>query len=97
MATRAKSAQTSKSANQDDVLRAILVELQALNRSIAAIAGRFAAKAEGDMDPGRPIDPGDAVPEGVAAQEPAPLTPEDKKVRRALERLPRRPRTRAER
>ncbi len=43
------------------------------------------------MAPGRPIDPGDAVPPGVAPQDPAPLTPEDKKVRRALERLPRRP------
>ena len=42
------------------------------------------------MDPGRERDPGDAVPPGVAVQEPVPMTPEDKKVRRALERLPRR-------
>lgn len=70
-------------------MRAILAELQGLNRSIATIAARLAAQAEADMDPGRPIDPGDSVPEGVAPQEPAPLTPEDKKVRRALEQLPR--------
>lgn len=70
-------------------MEAILRELQALNRSVAEIARRLGQQAEGDMDPGRPIDPGDAVPEGVAPESPAPLTPEDKKVRRALERLPR--------
>jgi hypothetical protein len=94
MATRARPSPSPRAAaKEDDVLRGILGELQALNRSVAAIASRLAAQAEGDMDPGRPIDPGDSVPEGVAPQEPAPLTSEDKKVRRALERLPRRPRT----
>ena len=89
MATRPKI--PSASADRD-VLNAILGELQALNRSVAEIARRMADQAEGDMDPGRRIDPGDAVPAGVAPQSPVPLTPEDKKVRRALDRLPRRQR-----
>ena len=67
-----------------------MAELQSLNRAVGEIARRMGQQAEGDMDPGRPFDPGDAVPEGVAPQEPVPLTPEDKKVRRALERLPKR-------
>jgi hypothetical protein len=35
-------------------------------------------------------DPGDAVPEGVAPDSPAPVTEEDRKVRRQLEDLPKR-------
>jgi hypothetical protein len=35
-------------------------------------------------------DPGDAVPEGVAPGEPAPLTEEDRKVLGKLRDLPRR-------
>lgn len=35
-------------------------------------------------------DPGDAVPEGVAPEAPAPLTEEDRKVLRQLEDLPKR-------
>jgi len=81
MATRPKS--------DTELLRSILSELESLNRRVGEIARRVGQQAEGDMDPGRPIDPGDSVPEGVAPQEPVPLTAEDKKVRRALERLPR--------
>lgn len=33
-------------------------------------------------------DPGDAVPEGVAVQDPAPLSEDDKAVKRKLEALP---------
>lgn len=40
-----------------------------------------------DLDPGRDRDPGDAVPEGVAVEEPAPLTEHDKEVKRRLEEL----------
>ena len=87
MASRPK---TSTAPSDNDTLSGILRELQSLNRSVAEIARRMANQAEGDMDPGRPIDPGDSVPEGVAPQDPVPLTPQDKKVRRALERLPRR-------
>ena len=72
------------------MLHAILGELQELNRTVREIAARSSARAEGDMDPGRPIDPGDSVPPGVAVQDPTPLTASDKKVRHALERLPRR-------
>lgn len=75
------------------MLKAILHELQALNRAVGEIAARLSAQAEGDLAPGREIDPGDAVPPGVAPASPVPLTPEDKKARRALERLPRRGRT----
>ncbi|HYZ62304.1 MAG TPA: hypothetical protein VE650_07600 [Acetobacteraceae bacterium] len=86
MATRSRA----KAADPTDaeVLRAILGELQALNRTVDEISARIAAHAEADLDPERPRDPGDSVPPGVAPQEPAPLTPEDKKVRRALEHLP---------
>ncbi|MBV8913419.1 MAG: hypothetical protein JOZ05_10325 [Acetobacteraceae bacterium] len=87
------TAKKTTSPPQDEVLPAILRELQALNRAVADIARRMGEHAEGDMDPGRPIDPGDSVPEGVAPEAPVPLTPEDRKVRRALERLPRRRRT----
>jgi hypothetical protein len=38
----------------------------------------------------REVDPGDAVPEGVAPAEPVPLTEEDRRVKAKLERLPRR-------
>jgi hypothetical protein len=87
MATRPKPI---ASTSDPDVLRAILSELQELNRTVREIAARASARAEGDMDPGRPIDPGDSVPPGVAVQDPAPLTASDKKVRNALERMPRR-------
>jgi hypothetical protein len=40
-----------------------------------------------DLEPGRDRDPGDAVPEGVAVQDPAPLSEQDKAVKRRLEEL----------
>jgi hypothetical protein len=86
MATRPKPASPTDS----DLLRSILAELQSLNRAVREIARRAGQQAEGDMDPGRPVDPGDSVPPGVAVQDATPLTADDKKVRRALERLPRR-------
>lgn len=94
MATRTRS-RTDPAPHDGDTLQAILGQLQELNRLVGEIANRLAAPAEGDMAPGRAIDPGDAVPPGIAPETPAPLTPEDKKVRRALDRLPRR--TRGER
>lgn len=42
-----------------------------------------------DLDPARVRDPGDAVPEGVAVQEPAPLSEHDKVVKRKLEEMAR--------
>jgi hypothetical protein len=41
-----------------------------------------------DLDPKTMHDPGDSVPEGVAVQEPAPLSEHDKAVKRRLEELP---------
>jgi hypothetical protein len=41
-----------------------------------------------ELDPATVHDPGDSVPEGVAVQQPAPLTEEDKAVKRRLEELP---------
>ncbi|MFC4167112.1 hypothetical protein [Teichococcus aestuarii] len=38
--------------------------------------------------PDRSHDPGDAVPEGVAVEQPVPLTPEEEEVKRKLEKLP---------
>ena len=70
-----------------DLLHDILAELRTINRTLGAIAARLAASA--DMDPGRDRDPGDAVPPGVAVQDPPPMTPQDEAVRDALERLPR--------
>ncbi|MFC7551767.1 hypothetical protein ACFQU7_04840 [Pseudoroseomonas wenyumeiae] len=40
-----------------------------------------------ELAQGRDRDPGDAVPEGVAVQEPAPLSEHDKAVKRRLEKL----------
>jgi hypothetical protein len=42
-----------------------------------------------DQDPGDKAarDPGDAVPPGVAPAHPAPLTAEDRKVKRKLEQM----------
>lgn len=34
------------------------------------------------------VDPGDAVPEGVAPRDPPPLTEEERRVKEKLERLP---------
>jgi len=67
------------SASDGDVLRAILSELQTLNRTVSRIAASLAGERE--------IDPGDAVPPGVAPVEPVPMTPQDEEVRRRLERL----------
>lgn len=39
-------------------------------------------------DPERRHDPGDAVPEGVAVEQPVPLTPQEEAVKRKLEELP---------
>jgi hypothetical protein len=45
-------------------------------------------RMQDDLDPNTVHDPGDAVPEGVAVQEPAPLSEHDKAVKRRLEDLP---------
>ncbi|MBO1074335.1 hypothetical protein [Roseomonas marmotae] len=39
------------------------------------------------IDPAMAHDPGDSVPEGVAVQQPAPLTEEDRAVKKKLEEL----------
>ena len=67
-------------------LRAIVDKLDEVSRLVAELAAQ-SAPISGDFEPRRAVDPGDAVPPGVAPETPAPLTPEDKKARRALERL----------
>ena len=80
---------TSSGPSNSEMLQAILGKLAELTELVGEISARLSAQAEGDLDPGRPHDPGDAVPPGVAPADPAPLTPEDKKARRALERMKR--------
>jgi hypothetical protein len=86
MANRPK---TSSGPSNSDTLQAILGKLAELTGLVGEISARLSAQAGGDLDPGRRHDPGDAVPPGVAPAEAAPLTPEDKKARRALERMKR--------
>ena len=90
MATRRTPSTEPKQPADGELLSAILAELQSLNRTVNAIETRLEAQAASDMDQGRERDPGDAVPPGVAPQAPVPMTPQDKKIRRALEQLPRR-------
>ena len=71
--------------SDSDTLHSILGQLEELNRLVGDIAARL---AQGELEPGSPHDPGDAVPPGVAPVAPAPLTPGDDDARRALERLP---------
>ena len=64
-------------------LRALRHDLDALRDEVRAMGRRCAPKRERSNR-----DPGDAVPPGVAVQDPAPLSPDDRKARRNLERLP---------
>ena len=71
---------------------AVLDELRALRQDVNTFRGEVRALAERRAEqrerPG--VDPGDAVPPGVAVQEPAPLTEADRKAKRSLSRLSRR-------
>lgn len=71
---------------------AVLDELRALRQDINAFRDEVRALAERRAEPReRPgVDPGDAVPPGVAVQEAAPLTETDRKAKRSLTRLSRR-------
>jgi hypothetical protein len=68
-----------------DELRALRQDVNAFRDEVRALAER---RAEQHEQPG--VDPGDAVPPGVAVQEPAPLTEADRKAKRSLSRLSRR-------
>lgn len=91
MATRPSKASAPTADESTSVaLAPILTEIRALRADVAAL--RDELLAQGRRRTARPKpghDPGDAVPPGVAVQEPAPLTAEDREARRSLERLSR--------
>lgn len=68
-----------------DALEALRDEIAALRNEVSALTRRRSNRRARDTH-----DPGDAVPPGVAVQDPAPLTSADRKAKRSLERLPRR-------
>ncbi len=78
----------------NDALAALREEVRAVNRRLdQVLAGRAqptAASDAGEYSFGRDRDPGDAVPPGVAAATPAPLTDTDEAVLHTLEELPKR-------
>ena len=70
-------------------------EVRAMSRRLDQLAaGRAQPAATSEADDysfGRDRDPGDAVPPGVAAATPTPLTENDEAVLHTLEELPKRP------
>ena len=78
----------------NDALAALREEVRAMNRRLDQLAaGRAEPSAAADAEDyafGRDRDPGDAVPPGVAATTPAPLTDTDEAVLHTLEELPKR-------
>ena len=65
-------------------LKALRHDVGALRDEVRAMGRRRAPRRE---RPNR--DPGDAVPPGVAVQDPTPLSTNERKARRNLERLSR--------
>lgn len=69
-------------------------DVQGLSRRIddlaALVAGQGQAPAASAAPAAPERDPGDAVPPGVAVQDPAPLTPGDEAVLHTLEEMPKR-------
>ncbi len=78
-----------------DMLAELREDVRAVNRRLDQLAaGRAQPAATSNADDypfGRDRDPGDAVPPGVAATTPTPLTENDEAVLRTLEELPKRP------
>ncbi len=78
-----------------DMLAELREDVRTVDRRLDQLAaGRTQPAVTSDADdypPGRDRDPGDAVPPGVAATTPAPLTEHDKTVLHTLEDLPKRP------
>ena len=78
-----------------DTLAKLREEVRAMNRRLDQLAaGRAQPAATSDADDypfERDRDPGDAVPPGVAAATPTPLTENDEAVLHTLEDLPKRP------
>lgn len=100
MTTRAKKPsapdESARDRDEDDQLGVVLAALEAIRGEIAslrdevrALAQRPSAQRRNDRRTRKEHDPGDAVPEGVAVETPAPLTPQDRKAKRGLERLSR--------
>jgi len=70
-------------------------EVRVVNRRLDQLAAGRAQPVAASADDylfGRDRDPGDAVPPGVAATTPTPLTEDDETVLHTLEDLPKRPR-----
>ncbi len=78
-----------------DMLAELREDVRMLNRRLDQLAaGRAQSAVTSNADDypfGRDRDPGDAVPPGVAATTPTPLTENDKTVLHTLEDLPKRP------
>ena len=78
-----------------DMLAELRKEVHAMARRLDQLAaGRAQSAATSEADDyafGRDRDPGDAVPPGVAAAMPTPLTKSDEAVLHTLEELPKRP------
>jgi hypothetical protein len=74
-----------------DAFGTVLDALEALRDEIASLRDevRVLTQRRTNRRARTTHDPGDAVPPGVAVQDPAPLTSRDRKVKRGLERLPR--------
>lgn len=78
-----------------DTLAELRAEIREVSRRVDELAAGRAQPAAATSDAndyafGRDRDPGDAVPPGVAAATPAPLTDNDKAVLHTLEDLPKR-------
>lgn len=86
----AKRAPATPSPSRDD--GAVLAQLAALRQEMSALREEVRAMTRRPQSRRPSLDPGDAVPPGVAVQEPEPLRAEDKKALRSLERLPKRSR-----
>lgn len=87
----AERATAAQGQGPGDKLDAVLEQVTALRQDVNALRDEIRAmgqrRAPRREPPSR--DPGDAVPPGVAVQEPAPLSATERKARRSLEKLSR--------
>lgn len=91
MATRPRKPSPPAERTPDNALGAVLDELREIRRELGELRDEVRAIGQRRVRRRGPpgVDPGDAVPPGVAVQDPAPLSPNDRKARRNLERLSR--------
>ena len=87
----AKQQATAPDRSSGDILDTVVEQLRALREDVIAL--RDEVRAMGQRRPSRRErprrDPGDAVPPGVAVQDPEPLSTNERNARRNLERLSR--------